>query len=252
MRFSVVPPMSDSTEVTLGTGAVCAADAMTRDYRNDMQSALGLLRLEEIARGADVLRAALRRDGSVFAFGNGGSASTASHFVVDLGKLARCTAGCRTRAIALADNAPWMTAVANDLSFEECFAEPLRVMLRPGDVTVGISASGDSENMVRAFSVAREVGATRLALVGFSGGRLGEMASHKVWVDSDDYGVVESAHLFIVHAMIRAVRDVDRGVAGQQDGAFVSASRRVARASVMPALPADAGVPGFGGVEVIP
>ncbi len=218
--------MSDITGVVSGMGAVCAVKRMTRDYRNEMQSALGLLRLEEIDSAAAALGVALREGRSVFAFGNGGSAATASHFVVDLGKLAREIAGCRMRAVSLVDNAPWMTAVANDLCFEECFAEPLRVMARPGDVVVGISASGDSENMVRAFSVARDVGAVRLALVGFSGGRMADMATHRVWVESDDYGVVETAHVFIIHAMIRAARDLRKTSDGARGRRVTTPARR--------------------------
>ncbi len=199
---------------------------MTRDYRNEMQSALGLLRLEEIDSAASALSVALHEGGHVFVFGNGGSAATASHLVVDLGKLARETSNCRVRVVSLVDNVPWLTASANDLCFEECFAEPLRVMARPGDLVVGISASGDSENMVRAFAVARDAGAQRLALVGFSGGRMADMATHRVWVESDDYGVVETAHVFVVHAMIRAVRGVIEGDVAAHGAPIITASRR--------------------------
>ena len=107
------------------------------------------------------------------------------------------------RVVSLTDNVPWLTALANDLEYANCFAEQLRNYLQPEDLVIGISASGDSENIVRAFTLARDCGAHRLALIGFSGGRLAGLATARVWVDSQDYGVVESLHVIVVHAWVR-------------------------------------------------
>ncbi|MFQ5494927.1 MAG: SIS domain-containing protein [Phycisphaerae bacterium] len=133
--------------------------------------------------------------------GNGGSAATVSHMAVDLGRIARSATRAGSGVVSLTDNVPWLTAVSNDQSFDDCFAEQLRGPLRPGDLLIGISASGDSENLVRAFRLAQRRGAARLALVGFDGGRLARLATRRIWVDSQDYGIVESVHLFVAHLL---------------------------------------------------
>jgi len=168
----------------------------------EMGRVITFLRLDEIDAAYEVLAGAFRNDRGVYLCGNGGSASTASHFAVDLGRAIRSSPGPRIRVVSLTDNVPWLTAVSNDDSFANCFADQLCNHLRTGDVLVGISASGDSENVVRAFEYARGVpGTSRLALIGFDGGRLADLATHCIWVDSYDYGIVESAHLFVGHLL---------------------------------------------------
>jgi D-sedoheptulose 7-phosphate isomerase len=173
------------------------------EHLDEIQAATAMLRAEEIEGGATLLADALDRGRGVYICGNGGSASTASHLAVDLGKNLCTGPGPRMRVVSLTDNVPWLTAVANDQGYENCFAEQLRNYLEPGDLVIGISASGDSENVVRAFHVACDVGADRLALIGFDGGRLGPLATKRVWVDSHDYGVVESLHLIVTHVWVR-------------------------------------------------
>ena len=172
-------------------------------YINEMRRALGLLRADEVVGAYGLLARAMREGRGVFTCGNGGSAATASHLAVDLGKNVPSRADGRIRVVSLTDNVPWMTAVANDLGYENCFTEQLRNYLAPGDIVVGISASGESENVVRAFELADQLGAERLALVGFDGGRLAKLATRSVWVPSHDYGVVESLHLIAVHMLVR-------------------------------------------------
>ena len=148
----------------------------------------------------------VRQQRRVYACGNGGSAATASHLAVDLGKTASVGRRLRPRVVSLTDNVAWLTAVANDISYDECFAEPLRSFLVSGDLVIAISASGESENVVRAFEIAGRMGAARLALVGCGGGRLAESATVAVHVDSRDYGVIESVHLAVVHLLVRLLQ----------------------------------------------
>ncbi len=176
------------------------------EYLDDMQSATALLRVEEIEAGYRLVADARRNGRGVYICGNGGSASTASHMAVDLGKNVRGGAN-RMRVVSLTDNVPWLTAVANDQSYADCFAEQLRNYLQPDDLVIGISASGDSENVVRAFEFARRHGAHRLALIGFDGGRIARLATMRIWVDSHDYGIVESVHLVVVHVFVRMLAD---------------------------------------------
>lgn len=176
---------------------------LMNDYLCDMQSATALLRPREIEAAYSLLLRALKEGRSVYLCGNGGSASTASHMAVDLGKNIPTGSGPRMRVLSLTDNVAWLTALANDLSYDDCFAEQLINYIKPNDLLIGISASGDSENVVRAFELAKGVGADRLAMIGFDGGRLVNLSTARIWIDSHDYGIVESVHLFITHLLVR-------------------------------------------------
>lgn len=171
-------------------------------YVGAMQTAMDRLRPEEFVSAGVLFRDVLRNKGCVYCMGNGGSSSTASHLASDLGKNVRHPSGPRLRTASLTDNVSWLTAVSNDVCYEDCFAEQLRDTLEPTDLLIAISASGDSENLVRAFNLARQIGTPRLAMIGFDGGRLARLATTRVWVDSHDYGIVESIHVFVVHLLV--------------------------------------------------
>lgn len=142
----------------------------------------------------------------VYVMGNGGSSATASHFVCDLVKTARIADLAPIRAFALADNAPLITAWANDHAFERIFAEQINALVEDGDVVVGISASGNSPNIVAGLIAAREKGAHTIALVGFDGGIARNLADIAVHIRCHDYGLVEDTHAAIGHAVTAAVR----------------------------------------------
>ena len=143
--------------------------------------------------------------------GNGGSASTASHFACDLAKTVLGAKPelrtSRFRAISLADNIALLTAWANDVSYEAVFAEQVKMLGRPGDVLCVISASGSSANVVEAVITARAQGLHTIGFLGFDGGRLAELVDDAVIVPSDDYGHVESVHLVLGHLLTRWLHD---------------------------------------------
>ena len=155
---------------------------------------------------AEVLLACYRRGGTVFVLGNGGSAATASHFVCDLAKGTRTDGFPAFRVVSLTDNVPLMTAWANDTSYDRVFAEQLTALVRPGDVVVAISASGNSPNVLAATRVARQLGATTIALTGQSGGRLGRLTELTIRVPARSVEQVEDAHLAIAHSLCVAIR----------------------------------------------
>lgn len=175
-------------------------------YIDEIRSAMELLRDEEIEAGVTMLSSARRAGHNVYIFGNGGSAATASHLAVDLARNAGGDRARPLRVLSLTDNAAWLTAAANDDGYENCFADQLHRLIRPGDLVIGISASGNSENVLRAFDVAQAARARRLALVGFDGGRLASLATACINVDSHDYGVVESVHVAVCHVLVRMLR----------------------------------------------
>lgn len=179
----------------------------TLSYLKEFQGALSLLCVDDLLAGYQLLSDARRTRRTVYLLGNGGSAATASHLAVDLGRNVSRASGPPMRVICLTDNVPWLTAVANDDEFAGCFDEPLSQHVQRGDVVVALSASGDSENVVRAFESAKRAGARRLALVGFDGGRLAPLADERVWIRSHDYGVVETLHVLAAHVWVRLLNE---------------------------------------------
>src|SRR5207249_2233829 len=113
----------------------------------------------------------------------------------------------RLRVTALNDNVALLTAWANDTNYERVFAEPLLNLVDPGDVVIAISASGNSPNVVEAVRIANEMGAATVGLLGFAGGKLLDMVSVPVRVDSHDYGVVEDCHMVLEHAITTSARE---------------------------------------------
>lgn len=167
--------------------------------------ALDTVDVTAVTRAGQALANVRFRGGTIFVIGNGGSASTANHFACDLQKGTRID-GRGTRAISLSDNTALLTAWGNDLSFDEVFAEQLRLLASPGDGLVLFSVSGSSPNLLAALSVADEMNLTTVALLGRDGGLAAHRVDHAVIISSDDYGWVESAHLALEHVLTCYVR----------------------------------------------
>lgn len=145
-------------------------------------------------------------DRQVLVFGNGGSASTAGHFVADLVKTAAVEDRRRLRAISLFDNYPLTTAIANDLDYEQSLLFPLEAYGRPGDLAIAISASGNSPNVIAACEWARAHDLRVAGLTGFEGGRLAELCDWHIHVPSDNYGLIEDLHLSVGHVLSQALK----------------------------------------------
>ena len=168
-----------------------------------MLAALDVASLEKVAARLTEL---YRADGTLYVIGNGGSASTASHMGCDLSKGTSALGKRRLRVVSLTDNVGWMTAISNDISYEQVFTEQLRNLLRPNDVVLGISASGNSPNLVKAFDFAKEQGVSTIAFVGFKGGKMKEIADLSIHMQSADYGPVEDGHLVLNHILVEHLR----------------------------------------------
>lgn len=147
-----------------------------------------------------------RRGRHLFVLGNGGSAASAAHWACDFGKGASVPGQARLRVLAPNEQVPWHTALANDVSYADALAEQLANWLGPDDVVVALSVSGDSENLVRAFALARRAGARTAAIVGAGRGRLAAGADLAIVIPSYDYGVVEDLHVTINHVLSQHLR----------------------------------------------
>ena len=153
------------------------------------------LDLDAVARIAKVLEKAERKGSQVFVIGNGGSAATASHIATDWTKTAERRGKRLLRCLSLTDNVPFMTAIANDLGYDQVFVRQLESYLGRGDVVVIISGSGNSPNVVKAAKFARKKGAVTVGMTGFSGGKLRRLVDICLHVESDQYGVIEDLHM---------------------------------------------------------
>ncbi len=170
-------------------------------YLAELAAALTATPREPLDEIAWALWETYRRDGTIIACGNGGSAASASHLACDLSKWTIHEGHRRVRAIALTDNVPIMTAWSNDTAYERAFVEQLMGLYRPGDTLVAISGSGNSPNVLRAVEWANEQGATTIGLTGFDGGKLAGLARHAMIAPSHLMPLVEDVHIALCHGL---------------------------------------------------
>lgn len=157
------------------------------------------------AEMVDAVLEAYSRDAHIFIMGNGGSGSTASHLACDINKGCCIDLTKKFKMICLNDNMPTMLALANDLSYEAVFEEQLKNFFNPGDLVIGISGSGNSENVLRAVGYAAAHGGKTAGWCGFGGGRLAAMVDLAFVVQSHDMQQVEDAHMVMAHMLMQAV-----------------------------------------------
>jgi D-sedoheptulose 7-phosphate isomerase len=153
----------------------------------------------------DAVLEAYSRDAHIFIMGNGGSGSTASHLACDINKGCCIDLEKKFKMICLNDNMPTMLALANDLSYEAVFEEQLKNFFNPGDLVIGISGSGNSENVLRAVGYAAANGGKTVGWSGFGGGRLASMVDLAFVVQSHDMQQVEDTHMVTAHMLMQAV-----------------------------------------------
>jgi len=182
------------------------ADPFAREYLSGLRVVLDEINTEDVARVVEILLDAYRRGRTIFIIGNGGSAATASHMMCDLAKGCGVEGKPRIRALSLTDNVSIMTAISNDISYEKVFTEQLKVFLEEGDVVLGITASGNSPNILDAIRYAKEHGATTIGFIGFGGGKLKGMVDAHVTVSSRNYGHVEDLHCVLEHLISQCLR----------------------------------------------
>jgi D-sedoheptulose 7-phosphate isomerase len=180
----------------------------SKAYYSRMVKAIHALDYAQVDFCTGLIEAAWKADQQIFTMGNGGSGTTASHFVCDWNKGISYTREHRIRAICLNDNVPTMMAYANDVSYASIFEEPLKNFMRPGDLVIGISSSGNSLNVLNAIRWAKENGGITLGLVGFDGGQLKPLAQHVLHVAVNDVQLVEDLHLSFGHVTMQRLSGV--------------------------------------------
>lgn len=180
---------------------------IVQDYIKGLVECLEELSGQNIEEIADIIFDAWKKRKQVFIMGNGGSATTASHFARDLQIGVAAEGKPRVRAVSLVDNVALITALANDIDYPSIFEEQLVGQLGERDVVIGISASGNSPNILKAIEYAQQNGAITIGFIGFGGGKLKDRVHKFIVLSSKDYGQVEDIHLSLAHIISYLVRE---------------------------------------------
>ena len=197
-------------------------------YLDRLNREVARLNQADIQRWADLVFDAWKNNRYVFIIGNGGSATTASHFAEDLGKSTlrpedlKDESKQRLKVLSLTDNAGWLLAVGNDCGYDQIFVQQLMNYGAKGDLVIAISGSGNSPNVLAAVDWANRHGLVTFGLTGYNGGKLKQMQQHGLHVELDDMGMVESIHLCVFHWVLN---DVYARINGE--GRYASAERGV-------------------------
>jgi D-sedoheptulose 7-phosphate isomerase len=180
---------------------VLSPDTFASEYKTKLVRALETLDLETIGQAVEILREARDQNRHIFVCGNGGSASTASHFVCDMVKGASFQRDRRFRIMALTDSLATLTAYSNDVGYDCVFTEQLKNFAQKGDVVIALSGSGNSTNVVNALQFANSIGCQTIALTGRDGGKLGPLANLQIHVAEPHMGRIEDGHMIVCHML---------------------------------------------------
>lgn len=183
-----------------------SAQSFVDAYADKLKTAIASIDRDRVAQAAELLGNAYASGATVYSCGNGGSAAIANHLHCDHLKGAQTDTHLRPRVVSLVSVMETITAIANDISYDDVFVYQLRTMARPGDVLITVSSSGDSENVVRALEWAKANDVATIAMTGFEGGRTAKAADIGIHVEGDNYGVVEDAHQSVMHMLAQYVR----------------------------------------------
>jgi len=173
------------------------------NYLAELKKVTEIIPLDKFEEIVNIILDAYEKKRSIFIMGNGGSGSTASHFACDINKGVSYGLKKRSKVICLNDNMPIMLAYANDSSYEDIFVEQLKNFLESGDVVIGISGRGNSNNVLKAIEYANEKGAKTIGLTGFGGGELAKLSQISLIVPANDIQKVEDIHLVIIHMIMQ-------------------------------------------------
>jgi D-sedoheptulose 7-phosphate isomerase len=187
-------------------------------YYHRLAEVARALDYDQIERGVDLVEAAWKDGRHVFTMGNGGSGSTASHYICDWVKGVSYGKEQRIRGICLNDNVPTLLAYANDVSYRAVFVEQLKNFMRPGDLVIGLSGSGNSANVLDAMEWANANGGVSLGVCGFDGGKLKPLAQHAVHIGVNDMQIVEDLHLSFGHLVMQRLSGHQRVVCAVPSG----------------------------------
>jgi D-sedoheptulose 7-phosphate isomerase len=191
------------------------------EYFGQVSDVLTKINASELEAVANSIQECYNREGMIYIFGNGGSSATASHVAGDYLKGVSFGMEKRIKIICLSDNTPGLMAIANDISYDDIFVEQLKNFIKSGDLVIGISGSGNSENVLKALKLAKERSVETIALVGFSGGKAKSIVDVCVHIPVNDMEMTEDLHLLCFHAikqhLIKTINTNQSGLGDKYD-----------------------------------
>ena len=178
-----------------------------KSYTDKLSQVLKLGAMQQIQALGEALREAWKEGHTIYFCGNGGSAGNAIHLANDLLYGAGVNNGGGLRVEALSANSAVLTCLANDIGYDQIYAEQLRVKANPSDVLIVLSGSGNSSNVVKALEVGNSIGMVTFAILAFSGGRCKELAQHPIHFEIDDMQIAEDLQLIVGHICMQWLYD---------------------------------------------
>lgn len=178
------------------------------EYYEKEIAAINALDFDAVEEAVEAIKAAYERQATIYIFGNGGSAATASHFICDFNKGISEPLDKKFNLVCLNDNTPIVMAIANDISYDDVFYFQLVNKLKPTDLVIAISGSGNSKNVIKAVEYSKQVGCKVVGMTGYSGGKLKELADCNMHVAIDDMQITEDIHMSFDHMMYRVLTDI--------------------------------------------
>ena len=192
--------------------------AFADDYFEHLAGAAASVDHAALTEAAAVLKRTYVAGGTVFACGNGGSGAISNHLHCDHLKGVQTDTALKPKVVSLSATIETITAIANDISYDEVFVYQLRTLAEPGDALITISSSGQSENVVRACQWAKDNDVATIVMTGFDGGRSRAIADISLHVDADNYGVIEDVHQSLMHILAQFIRqaEMDAGLIAER------------------------------------
>ncbi len=176
-------------------------------YYDAEMAVMKAMNYEEIEAAVKAILEAYERGATIYTFGNGGSAATASHFVCDFNKGICEKLDKKFQLVCLNDNTPIVMAIANDISYDDVFLFQLRNKLKPADLVMAISGSGNSTNVIKAVEYAKKVGCKVVGMSGYDGGKLKALSDYHLHAPVNDMQIAEDIHMTFDHMMYRILKD---------------------------------------------
>jgi len=178
------------------------------EYYDKEIAAIKALDFDAVEKAVEAIKSAYERNAMIYIFGNGGSAATSSHFICDFNKGISESLDKKFNLVCLNDNTPIVMAIANDISYDDVFYFQLVNKLKPTDLVIAVSGSGNSKNVIKAVEYAKQLGCKVIGMTGFSGGKLMELADYHMHVAIDDMQITEDIHMSFDHMMYRVFTEV--------------------------------------------
>ena len=175
------------------------------NYLNELRKLSDLISIKEVEDLIEIIKKKYKAGNKIFTCGNGGSASTASHYITDWNKMVNLETGNQFQGYSLCDNIGIITAYANDISYDQIYSGQLRSLMNEDDLLIVISGSGNSKNVVEAVNYANEINANTFGILGYDGGDLKKIVDHHVLVPSFDMQLCEDFHLIIGHMIMKSL-----------------------------------------------